>query len=1568
MGTKSPGGPQRCRLILKQCIAVQLSKPGHTLDDFWMYDSGYMVFQNFLSANAQCWWNAPLTAATRALKYAGHVAPGMLLVSGEPCALEVVRGAYARSVLKPPATYVISSVVISKLHVMSQPTTKFDLSSAINPLQDEEFSELTKQEIIFWSHKLKITPSQLFSLSKKELEIIMQNAIKGEKNQQERHEQTRRWEKLSKMKRKLIENHQKNRLRGGAGPDLLEILARAADEIEYMYGSRYGTFDTSGDMTYDSSFETTDESPFCYSLYSDEEASYESAAEDYSFNIDENLASTPYSGCPKRQLPRNNTFCAPKADATFNATCPKSSFKLSDVTPPTGMRSVKHSSYNLADVSPPSGMQMDNWSPQQVHHIDNISGVSKAPSFRNYTDYSIQFSPTGTEETANSISVENYDETSGKVTASSRTFTLPPATTPTNALELSNITPPTMASGCVQRAIRGVSLDNDLSNISQPLLASGCIRSPTSNLTNISPPALASGCIRRPARRNDLSNISPPNLASGCIRSPARRRDLSNISPPILASGCPRNIRYSPSTSESPRHHLKSTPGDLSNVTAPALASGCYDQASQLRNITYDQCPTQYSFDTENIPAPLAMSTAQRCPIQSAHRAKTPLRIRPNRPYRDIDDCIVTPIMQGQFTPLPEALCDVIMDLTAEGHSATIENIRTRIEVRFPHMTPPSIEVIYDSLAQLMQEQKIYQTAKGYFILTPERRRSRSRPRSHHNGFMDLDESTDSVPQEPRTMLMTNAEALHSLYGEISTERDGDLTHQCIQTNLADVICGGNSNDKILYPRTSKRRSSSFPTPRSLERRHSLRLFGSSKRLQRCASTRSLSKTYAQTLNTDSSSSEYQSTDSSSPKKGSLLSRLFRRSGRNKARQLETYSGQFPPAEWFNSKAVHLHSVGTQTQDHDMPTIHTLSNSTFYDGSELSQRSLTLPRRHRRNLSSESTFLISSRDCSPIRRRSPAYCSSSLPRSTQSIPATANGNSSTVAATKGNQSAATLSARTSTPYKSSQKSIQSGSVARHMLEHSPSRSANSSQKSTNSGSRSQETRNDYRMWQSGPSSLESGKTSLYPSGPSSIDSGKVSYNRASGHSSLESQRSTSSTVIQPRSIIMLNGSPRGTPRHQILRARNAEQVMRNQSSTTTSTSFPINETRSTNSRDTSNSEKAENAAAITNSTSNNSITLKLTTSNDGQHNLPNTKIVVQNTPAHSVITFENSKLTENSNVFIINNETTTNERGEIIRKTLSKQHMPAMQQSANDRPEKSNHQSTETVSEQKSSENGSCRESDADTLSYMSTLSVDKSNDTNNELPKFSKNIYNDNTTTTMNNSRNLGLPLLPTNTGHLIYKNNVLKNSDSPAQSPSEEKSLSVVELSKPKADITGSVGNLRFYEKNSKDSLAKAINSNCELNNLRYESSTLLAKNDNLNSNTSLSGGSLVQILQKNSISLGSEPNLAQKDTNCATTTDKSVRKDTLDRRLSLSKDHSEAEDLFNFPSLTDLSFNFTSLAAQKILQGVSLNSIDTLMELNMAAAAAAAAAANNTNASAMEKPQNNQPTSVCTDFGLV
>ncbi|XP_026328588.1 uncharacterized protein LOC113236641 [Hyposmocoma kahamanoa] len=100
-------GGQRCQLILQRCLAIQLTKPGNAPDDFWMYDSGYLLFQSFLAANAKCWWVGALAAATAELRYAGYVAPGVLLVAGAPRALEIVRGAYSRSVLKPPPTYLI---------------------------------------------------------------------------------------------------------------------------------------------------------------------------------------------------------------------------------------------------------------------------------------------------------------------------------------------------------------------------------------------------------------------------------------------------------------------------------------------------------------------------------------------------------------------------------------------------------------------------------------------------------------------------------------------------------------------------------------------------------------------------------------------------------------------------------------------------------------------------------------------------------------------------------------------------------------------------------------------------------------------------------------------------------------------------------------------------------------------------------------------------------------------------------------------------------------------------------------------------------------------------------------------------------------------------------------------------------------------------------------------------------------------------------------------------------------------------------------------------------------------
>lgn len=52
------------------------------------------------------------------------------------------------------------------------------------------------------------------------------------------------------------------------------------------------------------------------------------------------------------------------------------------------------------------------------------------------------------------------------------------------------------------------------------------------------------------------------------------------------------------------------------------------------------------------------------------------------------------------------------------------------------------------------------------------------------------------------------------------------------------------------------------------------------------------------------------------------------------------------------------------------------------------------------------------------------------------------------------------------------------------------------------------------------------------------------------------------------------------------------------------------------------------------------------------------------------------------------------------------------------------------------------------------------------------------------------------------------------------------------------------------------------------------------------------------------------------------------------NLSLDDTKLKQYAQFPSLSDLSLRFTSLAAQSILKGVSYNSVDTLVEVNMAA----------------------------------
>ncbi len=581
-----------------------------------------------------------------------------------------------------------------------------------------------------------------------------------------------------------------------------------------------------------------------------------------------------------------------------------------------------------------------------------------------------------------------------------------------------------------------------------------------------------------------------------------------------------------------------------------------------------------------------------------------------------------------------------------------------------------------------------------------------------------------------------------------------------------------------------------------------------------------------------------------------------------------------------------------------MPVAHTLSNSIFYDGSELSQRSLTLPRRHRRHMSSESAFVISSRDCSPIRRGSPVYCSSSLPRSTHSIPNTSKTQRTIPSKFLLNENNRIIAAQSSDAFVN-QKSTRSEnkSVDRHC------RSVNS-----------------------GPSSFESGKASSILSGPSSIDSEKASFSRSSGHSSLDSHTSSASTTTGYQSmnrLIHMKGSPKFSPKHLANKSKLRNETL-NRIKTSTETTLH-NESDSMPVLG-----KPPPRSNVPNS--NSSITLQVTTSNESHS--PSTKIYVQNSPVRSVITLENGQLNDNSKVYIINNETTTNSNGELINRTISNSSNPGR-----------------IVQ----SDKGEMAYETGDSLSLISDTSPDSemfpSISSVSDVPGNSKFIKNVNNDVTMNNSRKLQLQV--SHPGDNIVYKNVLKDVDSTPSSPIKTKNS--FNLESPINDdgyYNRSVGNLECLEKNERTMI-----SNCDLKTLQFESPSM---NSKLNSNPAINTDSLAHILHKNIITVGSEPNLAfnNNEYRQKSSTDKSIEKEPIRdlRRFSIAKDN--IDESFSFPSLSDLSFNFTSVAAQKILQGVSLNSIDTLVELNMA----------------QEKQQNNVPSTVvqapalCTDYGMI
>lgn len=488
-----------------------------------------------------------------------------------------------------------------------------------------------------------------------------------------------------------------------------------------------------------------------------------------------------------------------------------------------------------------------------------------------------------------------------------------------------------------------------------------------------------------------------------------------------------------------------------------------------------------------------------------------------------------------------------------------------------------------------------------------------------------------------------------------------------------------------------------------------------------------------------------------------------------------------------------------------------------------SSRSATLPRNHRRHLSSDLNFgtpCTGSRENSPISRYTSSYSTSTLPRKHGY-----RSKDSSRKASRNSLGKPPLAAEPKTeekPQDEHSTSDRLGATASEPTKTSHRFPSSFNYESTNGSTVESPLKNSSSIDNSGPSSIESHKSS------------KTGSSLTSGPSSLESHK----TVINRNLIDSPKIESKNLRKHHH-RKDTSKSKLSPKPSIPHSNSFTLQVTTNQNGINMNNKINATATAAI----------------NSGN----NTKIFVQNSPVRSVITFENGQTDSNPNVVIINgesNETT---------------------------PEKAKYETVST--ENKTKNTNQCRESQQ---------SLNNSRDMINDLKSE-----------TMNNSRKLSLQL-PTKDS--LNYHNVIKNvSNHQFNSNSNPDSPCFREFSKNSLFTSTPPSPTKSYE------------------GIPMLSSGKYIKND-VDSKSSLEKCFNGLEIGKNII--GSEPNICYKE-------------------QALTRENSNQE----FPSLSDLTFNFTSLAAQKILKGVSINSVDTLVELNMAAN--------------VEKPNNCDV--VHTDFGL-
>ncbi|KAM3612713.1 uncharacterized protein V6R79_013206 [Siganus canaliculatus] len=86
----------------------------------------------------------------------------------------------------------------------------------------------------------------------------------------------------------------------------------------------------------------------------------------------------------------------------------------------------------------------------------------------------------------------------------------------------------------------------------------------------------------------------------------------------------------------------------------------------------------------------------------------------------DVSPISMSPISQSQFIPLGEVLLLAISAMNSAHQPVTQEALTEHLHTCFPGVPTPTEEVLHHTLSMLVHERKIYPTPDGYFIVTPQ--------------------------------------------------------------------------------------------------------------------------------------------------------------------------------------------------------------------------------------------------------------------------------------------------------------------------------------------------------------------------------------------------------------------------------------------------------------------------------------------------------------------------------------------------------------------------------------------------------------------------------------------------------------------------------------------------------------------------------------------------------------------------------------------------------------------------------------------------------------------------------